>query len=77
MTRRTKVSVGNLADEVMQKVAQEQLVKTAALSHTSKVTVKTAVAQLLTKTAASVREEAENPEISYTDLAKFLEKHDR
>ena len=76
MSRRAKTSVGSLADSVLAKVAQEQLVKSAAIAHTSGVTVKTAVAQLLVKTAARVREEAANTEISYADLATFRKKYD-
>ena len=76
MTRRTQKSVGALADSILAKVTQEQLVKSAALSHTSGVTVKSTLAQLLVKTAASVREEAENTEISYDDLATFRKKYD-
>lgn len=76
MSRRTKISVGSLADSVLAKVSQEQLVKTAALAHTSGATVKTAVALLMMKTANLVREEAENTEISYADLATFRNKYD-
>lgn len=76
MTRRTQQSIGSLADSILAKVTQEQLVKSAALSHTSGVTVKTTVAQLLVKTAACVRQEAENTEITYADLATFRKKYD-
>lgn len=76
MARRAQKSVGALADSIMAKVGQEQLVKSAALSHTSGVSVKSAVAQLLVKTAERVREEAANTEISYDDLATFRKKYD-
>lgn len=72
----SRKSIGVIADSIMAQVHQEQLVKSAALSHTSGVTVTSTVAQLLTKTAASVREEAENTEISYSDLATFRQKYD-
>lgn len=76
MARRAQKSVGALADSILAKVSQEQLVKTAALSHTSSVAVKSTVAQLLVKTAERVREEAANTEISYEDLATFRKKYD-
>lgn len=76
MARRAQTSVGALAESVLAQVAQEQLVKNAALSHTSSVSVKSTVAQLLVKTAEHVREEAANTEISYADLATFRKKYD-
>ena len=76
MARRTSQSIGVLADAIMAKVAQEQVVKTAALSHTSEVNVESPLAQLLVKTAARVREEAENSEISYNDLTEFRKAYD-
>lgn len=76
MTRRMNKSVGAMADAVMAEVEQEQLAKTAALSHTSGVEVSSALGQLLVKTAARIREEAANTEISYGDLDKFRKKYD-
>ena len=57
--------------KIDQRVEKEQLVKSAALSHTSPAKVKSVLGQLLVKTAAAVREEAGNSEISYADLARF------
>lgn len=71
MSRRTKKPLGELAESVLAQVDREQVVKSAALSHTSPVQVKTVLGQLLVKTAAAVREEAGKTEISYEDLAHF------
>ena len=76
MTRRAQNTVGTLADSIMEKVAHEQLVKTAALAHTSGVTVTSTLAQLLVKTAECVREEVANSEIDYRDLAMFRKMYD-
>lgn len=75
MSRRTKQPLGELADSVLAQVDREQLVKSAALSHTSSVTVKSVLGQLLVKTAACVREEAGNTEISYDDLSRFRKNY--
>lgn len=75
MTRRVKTSVGDLAESVLAHVEREQLVKTAALAHISKAPVTSLLGQLLEKTAARVRQEA-NAEISYADLAEFRKKYD-
>lgn len=75
MSRRTKQPLGELADAVLAQVDQEQLVKTSALSHTSSVSVKSDLGRLLVKTAACVREEAGNKEISYDDLTRFRKNY--
>jgi hypothetical protein len=74
-SRRTKKPIGELAEAVLAQVDQEQLAKTAALSHTSPVSVKTVLGQLMVKTAAAVRQEAESNEISYDDLAAFRKNY--
>lgn len=77
MSRRlSKKPLGELAASVLEQVAQERVVKTAALSHTSSVSVKSDLGQLLVKTAAAVREEAGNNKISYADLATFRKNYD-
>lgn len=74
-SRRSKKSLGELATSVLAQVDQERVVKTAALSHTSSVSVKSDLGQLLVKTAAAVREEAGDNEISYADLAIFRKNY--
>lgn len=75
MSRRNK-TIGDLADSVLAEVDREQVVKTAALAHTSSATMKSDLGKLLAKTAEHVHEEAVNPEISYSDLAQFRKKYD-
>ena len=74
-SRLVKRPLGELATAVLAQVDQERVVKTAALSHTSSVSVKSDLGQLLVKTAAAVREEAENSEISYADLDAFRKNY--
>ena len=67
-----KVSpIGDLATAVLAEVDREQVVKTAAMAHTSHINVQTHVGALLLKTAALVREEAEKDSIDYDDLIRF------
>ncbi len=73
---REKKSIGDLADSVLNEVVREQLVKNAALAHTSSVSVKTELGQLLVKVAGRIREEVGNNEISYADLANFRKTYD-
>lgn len=73
---RHRRALGELADSVLAQVDHEQVVKTAALAHISPVSVKSELGELLVKTAARIREEAGNVEISYADLAQFRKKYD-
>ena len=70
-----KNSINQLADELLERIENEELVKTANLSYTRNNKLETQLGQQMLKVAETVREAAKDNQISYADLRKFRERY--
>ncbi len=67
-------NLAQIADQVLQDVAKEQLVKEAEMAYTKK-TFETPAGKMLVKVAEQLRRSSEQG-ITYEDLARFRKAHD-
>jgi len=70
-----KNSIAQLADELLERIENDELVKSANLSYIRNDKLKTQLGQQMLKVAEDVREAAKDNQISYADLHKFREHY--